>query len=44
MPCVLFPPGGPLISKFVLTFRELASFHELLHAQVDLILVRRRVV
>ena len=31
--------GGPLLSKFVSSFRELASFHELLRTQVELILV-----
>ena len=32
--------GGPLLTKFVGSFRELASFHELLRTQVELILVR----
>lgn len=32
--------GGPLLSRFVGSFRELASFHELLRTQVELILVR----
>lgn len=33
--------GGGMMSKFVGVFRELASFNELLHTQVELILVER---
>ena len=33
--------GGGTMSKFVSVFRELASFSELLHTQVELILVER---
>ncbi|GAB4819633.1 hypothetical protein N2152v2_006679 [Parachlorella kessleri] len=33
--------GGPLLTKFVGSFRELASFHELLRTQVELILCER---
>jgi Arf-GAP/coiled-coil/ANK repeat/PH domain-containing protein len=31
--------GGPMLVKFVQTLRELASFHELLRTQVELLLV-----
>lgn len=33
--------GGAMLTKFVGVFRELASFNELLHTQVELILVER---
>ena len=33
--------GGAMLTKFVGVFRELASFNELLHTQVELLLVER---
>lgn len=33
--------GGPMLAKFVQTLRELASFHELLRTQVELLLCER---